>query len=315
MPFDDLDSTRLVARNLALDAAALEVIRALETARISAILLKGASTAHWLYGKDELRPQADIDILVSQRSFPSCGPILETLGFEAIFDVCSYYQVWRRDCDQISIDLHFTLPIIRVPADEAWEVLSSQVDSLTLYDELVPTLSVPARTLHLAIHALQNPGPDNRARQDLARATRQVPRQDWAAAVALARRLGDEQIVAAALRLCTDNGDQLADELGLSAKIPWHLATRVDERAAFSNILLGLHLRPTWKLKTQYLREKLWPSEQYLGQVAWDKLFHPDIKPSALKLPMRMRYFLLLALWVGTAAQSTLRTLLHWPGR
>lgn len=59
-----VERARTVSRRPVLDAAAGEVLTALEAAGIEALLLKGAALARLLYGPDEHRGYLDIDLLV-----------------------------------------------------------------------------------------------------------------------------------------------------------------------------------------------------------------------------------------------------------
>ena len=69
-----------VMRKMRMDLAIAEVVEALREAGIPCILLKGPSTARWLYDPGELRTYIDIDLLVP---FPrnAAGAVLEQLGF------------------------------------------------------------------------------------------------------------------------------------------------------------------------------------------------------------------------------------------
>ena len=74
--------TERAAQALALDAAAAEVVGALEARGIPTVLIKGPATVHWLYTNDpEVRPYADVDVLVDPSRFKVAESVLESLGF------------------------------------------------------------------------------------------------------------------------------------------------------------------------------------------------------------------------------------------
>ena len=66
------------ARNLMLDAAAVECISALRAEGIRAILLKVPVTARWLYSDGGIRDYTDVDRLVAD----DLDRLLQRLGFE-----------------------------------------------------------------------------------------------------------------------------------------------------------------------------------------------------------------------------------------
>jgi hypothetical protein len=176
------------ARALAIDAAGAQVVRAWREGGIDAILLKGASTATWLYG-DAARAYEDVDLLVEPSRVSAAEGILHQLGFSPWPRRCSdHAHPWLRESDGVAVDLHTTLWGVDQDPRLVWEELRRGREPLRLGEGEVDALSVPLRALHLALHAAQHPDSPER-RRDLSRALERAEFSDWQAAERLAERL------------------------------------------------------------------------------------------------------------------------------
>jgi len=121
----------LAARTLALDLAAGELIRTLQTAGIDCLLLKGPAMAHRLYlDAPGCRNYGDIDLLVAPWQFDAAGQVLASLGFQdylagvrASEAARLQERLWLRDgAAYLAVDLHRGFHHV---ADQAawWELL------------------------------------------------------------------------------------------------------------------------------------------------------------------------------------------------
>lgn len=223
-------------RSLLLDVVAAEVVDALRAWGIRSILLKGAVTAGWLYD-DRERTYLDVDLLVDPHLLTDAGRVLAELGFEQESDerrgwaMAPHAENWFRARDAVFVDLHWQILGIGADPVRAWEVLSPATERMPLGDTTVEALGIPARTLHLALHAAQHGVRLDQSRDDLLRGITRLPEDSWQAAASLAETLGAVEPMAVGLRLVPE-GARLADRLGLPTEVStrWALLARTPPR-------------------------------------------------------------------------------------
>jgi hypothetical protein len=124
-------------------------------------------------------------------------------------------RVWERESDAAMVDLHTTLAGVSVAPQEAWDVLATSVDETVVGGQVVETLDVPARALHVVLHAAQHGARSPQALADLERALDRLPIELWRESATLARRLRALPAFVAGLSLSTE-GEAVAGRLGLS---------------------------------------------------------------------------------------------------
>lgn len=220
-PADDISKLVRTATRLRIDAGAADVIGRFELAGVRALLLKGPSIAQWLYTEADPRAYVDCDLLIAPSDLEVAGEVLGSLSYSCRFDeqgMPSWWRehagVWLRESDGLTIDLHRTLPGVRVDDDAAWRMLSADADVVVVAGRQVPTLGLPARALHVSLHAAQHGAGWARPMADLARALRAADDDVWREAAALAAELEATDALVAGLRL-TAAGAQLARRLQL----------------------------------------------------------------------------------------------------
>jgi hypothetical protein len=211
------DDLRLVFHSEIVDRLTALAAGWFEDAGIPYRLLKGPSIARWLYDRDELRGYGDTDLLVPRPRWDDAVALLRSQGFvDAMAEMAhprmESYTSHPWSSPGGDIDLHSTLHGLTVDMDLVWEELSKDPEPLVVAGRSVPTLQIPARLLHIALHASQHQ--DGQAPLDLERALVRATTEQWADAAALARRLGGAPAFADGLRL-RDGGRELAVELGL----------------------------------------------------------------------------------------------------
>jgi hypothetical protein len=193
---------------LAADGVTVEVAAALEAAGIVPILLKGPVIARWLYSDDSPRFYSDTDLLVSPHDEARAEGVLSTLGFVADAGTgrpdtgVARNHVWSRG--GTIVEIHVSLVGIEVDPAAAWACLSENTDTIRLQRRSVRALGLPARLLHIALHAAQHGSSFPKALQDLTRACHAHGITDWRAAAVLARRLGAVDALSAGLDLVAD---------------------------------------------------------------------------------------------------------------
>jgi hypothetical protein len=206
---------------MVIDAATAELFSTLAQEGAGIRLLKGPSIARWLYDDPFERDYGDCDVLIAPESLAIAERALEALGYQREYDDRAlpawwreHASAWLRDRDGVSIDLHRTLAGVRVSDPECWQLLSANPGSLRVGGAEVPTLSEPARMLHVALHATQHGVSRREGIQDLSRTLERGDEQVWRDAAELARRLRAEDALAAGLALC-ESGRALAIRLEL----------------------------------------------------------------------------------------------------
>ena len=203
---------RAEALRLTLDALAVEVSAVLADAAVPHVLLKGPSTALWLY--DPPRTYRDVDLLIPLSALPRArsalsaarlaGPAGGRVGEEAP------HSLLLRSTSGYEIDVHLSLPTVPLDGDRVWRVLADHVEPLDLVVGSVPVLDEAGRCLVLALHALNN-GPNSaQPLEDLVRARAQCPPSAWAEAAGLAERIGAADLFAGALAMVDGAGPMSA---------------------------------------------------------------------------------------------------------
>ena len=263
---------RRAARVLQIDHVTAEIVTAMRAAGIRSLLLKGPSIASWLYRDGAHRAYDDSDILVAPGSYRLAGEVLRELGFRHHEYVWLHYvQTWRRGCELSGVqggwpslvDLHRSLNGVRASADTVWDVLSADTDTLSVGGVEVEVLCVPARALHVALHAAQHGVDVRRPLEDLGRALRLADDHVWRDAADLARRLDALPAFAAGLRLDPE-GARLAERLRLPAERTPPVALRVGTQDPVAIALESLASEEPLRTRALVLLRALAPSALYM---------------------------------------------------
>ncbi len=141
----------------------LRVAEALAAARVPLMLLKGAALQQLVYGRAELRPMSDVDLLVRESDAARAGEVLERIGYartqffrDRSFFPRFYYET-HYQCGEKSpclIDLHVRpwrpMRYARtVPADALWaRAKTVRIGNAEAYVPCDDHLLI-----HLAVHA------------------------------------------------------------------------------------------------------------------------------------------------------------------
>jgi hypothetical protein len=176
------------AQTLATDAACVEVLRAWDRHAIDAILLKGHTTSGWLYPA-QARGYTDADLLVDPDRVIDAAHVLAELGFAPVaWHVSEHAHPWIRESDGATVDLHVTIWGPSRDARWVWRELQRWVVPYELGPVRARALSLPARALHVVLHAAQH-REQPRNPEDLRRVLGAVSLADWREAERLADRL------------------------------------------------------------------------------------------------------------------------------
>jgi hypothetical protein len=251
------------AITLRVDHVTAEVVTAMREAGIRTLLLKGPSIATWLY-HDDARPYVDSDILVAPRSFRQAGAVLRELGFRPLgYSWHRDSETWRRRRDATIVDLHRSLIGISAPPDTVWEELATDTDTLRVAGIDVEVLRVPARALHVALHAAEHGRDLWHPLEDLARALRVADDDVWHQAADVARRIDALPAFAAGLRF-NPAGARLAERLELPGEHPPAVAVRAGPDIPVAIALENLTSEQPLRTRARLLLRALVPSPRYI---------------------------------------------------
>jgi hypothetical protein len=203
-----------------MDGDTAQVLESFERAGVHALLLKGPSIACWLYDHATERPYFDCDLLVEPVDYDAAEQELRSLGYVPLLDRWGlpawwygHAVPWTHPGGRASVDLHRTLIGVGVDHATTWSVLSAGADEILVGGHRASCLGLPARAMHVALHAAQH-GPGSQPAADLERALALGDDELWLGAAALARQLDATEAFVSGLRL-TPEGARLATRLAL----------------------------------------------------------------------------------------------------
>ena len=254
----------LTAWALYVDRLTAELADAFERREIACILLKGPVVARWLYDDGSVRSYSDCDLLVAPDQIPAAQRLLAELGFHDTASPLGHPRLdsheWRRG--EHRVDLHSTLIGIRASPRAVWETLSPLCETTVVGGAPVQVLNVPARALHVVLHAAQHGRAEPKPLEDLRRALEIVPESTWLDVAALARRLDAVEAFATGLRLLPQ-GSAVASGLGLAS------AASADATLRLEPVPLALGIEhlvstPGWKSRLHIVLRELFPTAAFM---------------------------------------------------
>ena len=202
--------------SLSLDVVGLRVSRALRAAAVPHALIKGPTSARWLY--DGSRPYRDVDLLGPASMLSRAVAGLERAGIARRLAGAAGeeadHSLLMTTPTGIELDFHRSLPFVPTghghTEDLVWHVLAEHLEDFELFDgEPVPALDEVGRCLVLVLHALTNQA-GSQADEDLRLARTKAAPESWTQALDVADRLGIRDIYAAGLLLSDDDGSERA---------------------------------------------------------------------------------------------------------
>jgi hypothetical protein len=259
---------RQKVRSLVLDDACRTIVGRLTAAGQRFIMLKGATIATWLYEDPAQRTYVDLDVLVPPAEESAVVELLRGIGYQPLLtpstlSILSPEEQPLRNKLGVDIDLHTALKGVRLPREEAWEILSASTVPWDWAGVPVPALALPARAMHLALHLAQNGLADAKAAQDLRLGLARVDHSTWEAAKELAGRLQALDAFTAGLTALTE-GEELASRLGLAALSSVEYQMRAASVFPPAARLERLLANQTWRQRLSTGRAYLFPSADWL---------------------------------------------------
>ncbi|HKN93134.1 MAG TPA: nucleotidyltransferase family protein [Thermoleophilaceae bacterium] len=219
---------RRATLTLAADAAAAELLPALEAIGVPSLILRGPAIAHWAY-PDAQRHYSDLDLLIPAAHEPRAAAVLRELGYEDVRahlsareladlrlhgHVGTHATTWRRD--GMVVDLHRTLNHIRAGSTKVWAELCAGAVMIEVGGRQVAVPGQAATALIVALHAAAHGSGYRRTLRDLEQALNHVPREAWSEAAEMAGRLRALGEFSAGLALLPE-GLELAREMELDS--------------------------------------------------------------------------------------------------
>ena len=174
---------------------------------VESLLIKGASIARWLYEDPGARAYIDFDLLLRPGDEPAAAEVLASLGYAPAFDDRAMPEMVGRARHRLVLGAggryggraQDRAGGARGPAT-VWSVLSRGTEELEVGGFRADVLSLPARALHVALHAAQH-GPDDKVLLDLERLCRGSTTLPGGRRWSLAGELEAIDAMAAGLRL------------------------------------------------------------------------------------------------------------------
>ncbi len=254
-----------------IDATTGECVRALDAAGIPQLLLKGPTTARWLYADGAPRPYCDSDLLVPADRRREALAVLERLGFvdrwagtrpEAGTGYAVSLYRTHADGSRDAVDLHHGLGLVTDPGTPVWNVLSRDAADLELAGGRVRMPGEAGRCLVVALQVAQDGPTGAKALEDLRRARRIGDAAAWAQACGLAAELG----VAQAVRLACDlAGTPLPGVTTGWADAPLDLRLRVRGAARGAASLAGIGQR-RGRDRLRYVLHRALPPRSFMAE-------------------------------------------------
>lgn len=213
-----------VVQQMRLDRLAVDASRCLTEAAVPHVLIKGPTTARWLYRPP--RVYRDVDLLVPHSRARAAAAALSAAGIAhptagRLGEEASHSWLLVSPVGY-EVDLHVTLPMLVVTRRNAsvnglWAALAGHVTPFALEGVDVPALDLAARCVVLVLHAVGNGYSDEASLEDLRRAQQLAGPDVWAEAQQLARELEVQPLFAAGLALAV--GGSLPEHLPRDARL------------------------------------------------------------------------------------------------
>ena len=294
------------ARHAVLSASLGTALRALKTAKIETMVLKGAALAETVYPSPACRPMTDVDLLVRPEDLRAADRALAGLGYRAVDGRAeaidpdlpaslSTLEYQAEDPIAPPIHLHWHLVNTSVPV----EAYRDRIDLGEVWAEALPFRVAGAETLRMASHHLIVYLCEHALRPahafykpahvtDLARVIAGgLETADWARVADVARRFGLDRMVYLGLLIVRDRADAPVPDEVLRALRPTRLTA--GERLFLRRALRGrsrpgdsyfvhLAMRRTFFEKARFLFRTIFPAREVASHHASGNLWRGSLR-------------------------------------
>jgi hypothetical protein len=241
-----------------------QVVDALRSRGVEAILLKGPAIRRWLYSDDpEARGYIDADLLVASQSLQTAAEVLSELGFERHDSRDSepmnlWADTWRRPADGAVVDLHRTLQGCEHSTVDPWPILRATAVQEEVGGTAVLLPGIPARAVQVVlVSPADRPW---RRWNDLKLVLDRLPTDAWMEAAALAAALGVERLFGYRLSQ-SPSGLACARRIGVRTAPRWWLRWEADPVLRWVAWLAAL---PSWRARLRLARRLVLPPVSYV---------------------------------------------------
>jgi hypothetical protein len=260
------------ARRLGLDVQTTVVLRAFGCRGVPVILLKGPTTADWLYPEGG-REYDDIDLLVPLNTRRRAEEVLRGVGYHERLgeshpsEGVEHAAVWDAP-GRPSVDMHWTVVGVRIDPESAWKLWAQHIQRERVNGDSVDGLDIPARLVVLATHSAAHGRQVPQPMADLRRGVASCTFEQWTAAASLAKELGAQEAFSAGLRLVPDGVD-LAARLGLSRPSSTEIALRASSPPHMAMGFMRLSTTRGLAAKARLIVREVFPSRAFMR--TWSK--------------------------------------------
>jgi ATP-binding cassette subfamily B protein len=171
-------------------------------------------------------------------------------------------QEWER-FGRRSVDLHWRIPGVGIPAERAWDVLAARTVPIAIGNIVGEALTRPGVALLVALHAAHHGTTATQPLSDLERALGQVDEDTWAEAARLASELDASEAFAAGLRLAPE-GERLAGRLHLPPVSSPRRRLMAADQPPGSLGVLGILEAPTARRRMRAIGAGLLPGPDFM---------------------------------------------------
>jgi hypothetical protein len=241
-----------------------QVVDALRSRGIEAILLKGPAISGWLYrDAPGQRGYLDADLLVQGEMLTATAEVLAELGFQrervtAMESSDVWAHTWRREADGAVVDLHRTFNGCEHSTVDPWPILRATAVEEEVGGTTVLLPSIPARAVQLVVVS-----PADRPWRkwgDLERALAQLPVEGWREAAAVAAALGVGHLFGYRLSQ-SPAGAECARRIGVATSRPRWLRWEEDPILSWLGFLSAL---PSWRARLRLARQLILPPPSHV---------------------------------------------------
>ena len=258
----------LAFQRLRLQALAIRAHNVFAAADIDHLLIKGPTTADWLY--EPPRSFCDVDVLIPRTQLSQAVRALEEHGVASAdlqdFGEGALHAHTLVASDGSQLDVHVSLPMVpidRRDPDRTWRVVSPHATRFEVPgSEGLPALDEAGRCLTLALHHASRRLAQST--EDLRRAVAMADPMSWQVAKSLAGDLGVTEVVEVAL--ADINGHEIPATVTLTGRLAVR-SLSVGSQGPRSRILV-LRTAPCREVPRLLFREAF-PSRRFLALTGW----------------------------------------------
>ncbi len=283
------------ARNIFLTGELVRLLKNFAAGGIEAVPYKGPALALAAYGNLSLRRFVDLDVMVRKCDVACAIELLEQQEYQTQIPLSpsqlsmllrtQHNLPFTREQGRLMVELHWEVASHNYARGLQAEVLWERLQTLTINDVEVSTLSPEDLLLSLCVHGTKHLWDRLAWICDVAELINSHPMLDWEIVFGKARESGYVRMLLLMLRLASDLLDvKIPDDVSEqafadrdAARLAEQVATRMFESDAykaiglFENMRFNLVVRKSWAEKGRYLQLMLTPTDGDLTMTALPK--------------------------------------------